>query len=69
MATDRPMDAEAFDAWAVLWQIRELLLSVPPPARRGVLETAIQQTNAVHGNEFERQVRQFMAEILPPEGT
>ncbi len=53
------------DAWAVLWEIRELLLSIPPQVRRPVLDTAIQQANAVYGNEFEQEARAFLAPVLP----
>lgn len=71
MALDRPMDDDAredLQAWQILWEVRELLLSIPPAGRRKLMEHAIQEANAKHPDgTFEQEVRDFMADIVTGE--
>lgn len=68
MAVDRPMDDEArteMEAWTILWEVRELLLSVPVVRRKALMEYAIKEANEKHPDGiFEQEVRDFMADIL-----
>lgn len=69
MEADRPMDEMAraeLEAWTILWEVRELLRSVPLVRRRALMEHAIQEANEKNGHNtiFEQEVRDFMADAL-----
>ena len=72
MPRDQAMDEparESLTVHAVLWEIRALLLSIPPPVRRSVLDRALEEARAVHGDQYEAEARMFLADVLEDDDT